>query len=37
MALKGVDRATLPKLIKQKGLTFYPWDTERLGQLIAAA
>jgi hypothetical protein len=37
MALKGVDRATLPKLIKEKGLTFHPWDPERLGRLIAAA
>ena len=37
MALKGIDRATLPRLIKEKGLTFNSWDPERLGRLIAAA
>jgi MTH538 TIR-like domain (DUF1863) len=37
MALKGVDRAVLPKLIKEKGLYFYGWDPERLNQLIRDA
>ena len=34
MALKGIDRATLPKLIKEKGLAFHSWDPEYLGTLI---
>jgi len=37
MALKGVDSAALPKLIKNKGLTFHSWDPAHLGRLIAAA
>lgn len=36
MALKGVDRAVLPKLIKEKGLTFHPWDPAKLAELIKA-
>jgi len=35
MALKGVEKAILPELIKEKGLTFYGWDPERLNELIA--
>lgn len=30
MALKGVDRATLPKKIKELNLSFYPWDPSNL-------
>lgn len=37
MALKGVQRATLPRLIKELGLTFYGWDPEGLSQLIEGA
>lgn len=37
MALKGVDRAILPKLIADKGLTFYAWDPAFLGRLISEA
>lgn len=34
MALKGINSAVLPALIKEKKLTFYPWDTKKLGELI---
>ena len=34
MALKGIDQAVLPALIKEKKLTFYPWDPKRLVELI---
>jgi|SRR2546422_6956754 len=37
MALKGVERAVLPKLIKELGLTFYVWDPAHLNRLIQAA
>lgn len=37
MALKGIDNATLPRLIREKVLTFWSWDPEYLGRLIAAA
>lgn len=37
MALKGVDRAVLPKLIKEKDLPFHAWDPEHLNKLIAEA
>lgn len=37
MALKGVERAVLPKLIKEKGLKFHGWDPEFLNMLIMAA
>lgn len=37
MALKGIDRATLPTLIKNKKLTFYPWDPANLAKLIERA
>lgn len=34
MALKSVDRAVLPALIKEKQLTFYPWDVDKLASLV---
>jgi hypothetical protein len=34
MALKGIDNAVLPALIREKGLTFYSWDPAGLGNLI---
>ena len=34
MALKGTQRATLPILIKQKGLTFYGWEPAKLNSLV---
>ena len=37
MALKDVHQATLPTLVKTKGLTFNGWDPALLGRLIAAA
>ncbi len=37
MALKGVERAALPNLIKEKGLTFYSWDPAFLNKLISEA
>jgi hypothetical protein len=37
MALKGVERAVLPKLIRDKGITFYAWDPHLLNRLIAEA
>lgn len=37
MAVKGVDRAVLPKLIKEEGLTFHAWDPQGLGKLIQKA
>jgi MTH538 TIR-like domain (DUF1863) len=37
MALRGVDSAILPKLIKEKQLTFHPWNHDRLYQLISQA
>lgn len=36
MALKGIDSAILPKLIREKKLTFNPWDPAQLGKLIEA-
>jgi hypothetical protein len=30
MAVKGVDRATLPAPIRNKGVSFYPWDPSSL-------
>ena len=35
MALKGTQDAVLPAVIKEENLTFYPWDPERLKELIA--
>ena len=37
MAIKGVERAILPKLIKEKNLTFWSWDPEHLAKLISEA
>ena len=37
MALKDVERAVLPRLIKEKNITFYAWDPARLNALIASA
>lgn len=34
MALKGINSAVLPKLIKDKVLTFHSWDPAGLGKLI---
>lgn len=34
MALKGVQRAVLPKLIKELRLTFHAWDPKLLRELI---
>ena len=34
MALKGIDSATLPALIKEKGLIFHGWSPKDLGDLI---
>ena len=34
MALKGVDRATLPRKIKELNTSFHAWDHELLGRLI---
>lgn len=36
MALKGVERAVLPNLIKQLALTFHGWDPGNLNRLIQA-
>jgi len=35
MALKGTLDAVLPTVIREENLTFYPWDTQRLKELIA--
>ena len=37
MALKGVGKAVLPKLLKDRGLTFHAWNPEHLNRLIAEA
>lgn len=37
MAIKGVERAILPRLIKDKKLTFWSWDPEHLAKLINEA
>lgn len=37
MALKGVTEAVLPRLIRERKLTFHPWDPNRLQDLIAQA
>ncbi|AHF97550.1 molecular chaperone Tir [Desulfurella acetivorans A63] len=37
MAIKGVERAILPKLIKEKNLIFWSWDPEHLAKLISEA
>ena len=35
MALKGTQDAILPTVIREENLTFYPWDPQRLKELIA--
>ena len=35
MALKGLECAVLPDVVKQEFLTFYPWDPKKLKALIA--
>ena len=35
MALKGTQDAVLPAVIREENLTFYPWDPQRLKELIA--
>ena len=35
MALKGTEDAVLPAVIREENLTFYPWDPQRLKELIA--
>ena len=37
MAVKGVEQAILPRLVKERGLYFYSWDPERLNRLIRGA
>ena len=37
MALKGTAEAVLPKLMREKKLTFHGWDPEQLNKLIAEA
>jgi len=37
MALKGVDSAVLPSLVKKRGLPFHAWDPALLNRLIAEA
>lgn len=34
MALKGVQYAILPDVVKEEFLTFYPWDPQKLKTLI---
>ena len=34
MALKGIQSAVLPDVVKEEFLTFYPWDPQRLKTLI---
>jgi hypothetical protein len=34
MALKEVERAVLPRLVREMNLTFHAWDPERLNRLI---
>jgi len=34
MAIKGVEQATLPKLIKEQNITFWTWDVEYLAKLL---
>jgi len=34
MALKGTENAVLPAVIREENLTFYPWDPQRLKNLI---
>ena len=34
MAIKGVDRAILPRVVRESGLKFHPWSYEVLQRLI---
>ena len=34
MAIKGVESAVLPEVVKEEFLTFYPWDPQKLKTLI---
>ena len=34
MALKGTQDAVLPAVIREENLTFYPWDPQRLKEII---
>jgi hypothetical protein len=34
MALKKVESASLPEIIKEENLTFYPWNPHKLTELI---
>ncbi len=36
MAIKGVQCAVLPAIIKEEFLTFYPWDTQKVKALVAS-
>lgn len=35
MALKGIESAKLPDLIREENLRFYPWNPQKLRELIA--
>ncbi len=35
MAIKGVQCAVLPEVVREEFLTFYPWDTQKLKALVA--
>jgi hypothetical protein len=37
MALKGIDRATLPAFVKERNLPFHAWDPAHLARLISEA
>jgi hypothetical protein len=37
MALKGVDRAVLPRLLKENNITFWEWDPAHRNKLISEA
>jgi len=37
MAIKGTNRAILPRPIRERQLPFFPWDPELLGRLISEA
>ena len=34
MALKGTEYATLPVVVREENLTFYPWNPHKLAELI---
>jgi len=37
MVLKGVDKAVLPRLVREKELTFHAWDPQVLARLVREA